>query len=496
LSLSDTAETAAALEVLWRVLRGAEAHVAVGRSLERRGQFTQAAAWFARAAILGDRSPSTLLALGRVREGAGDVRGALAVFAEAREAGAGVPEGAEADFRWARLAARVGRREGVRALQAFPRRYPQHPLVPQALATLAELEDRAGAAKRADSLDQLIVRHWPGSPAASEARWRLAQRAQARGARVLARSWYQAVVQDGGPNALAARYLLARMAREEGDSLQAWAGFAALARDDPLGYYGTAARVAAGLGMPVRAAARPVTAPERVRRLVATLNLLDAVGFRAEAERLVAEILRDSTYAADELLALATGLVARGRPSAASALGWRAAGRLGLEDARVLSVIFPWPWRSLIEAEAGEFGLDPYLVAAVIRQESGFRPDAVSRSGARGLMQLMPPTAALTASRLGLPWREPWLAEPAANLHIGAAYLAMLLRRYRGSVERALAAYNAGARPVERWVRRPEANDPFWFVERIPYPETKRYVRAVLRNRVWYQALYPPAESP
>jgi soluble lytic murein transglycosylase len=179
----------------------------------------------------------------------------------------------------------------------------------------------------------------------------------------------------------------------------------------------------------------------------------------------------------------------------AASLGWRAARSLSLEDPRVLRVIFPWPWRELIEAEAREFGVDPYLLAAVIRQESGFRHAVTSRVGARGLMQLMPGTAAQTASRLGVPWRERLLITPDANLHVGTAHLAMLLRRYRGAVVTALAAYNAGGRPADRWARLPDARDPFWFVEGITYPETRGYVRSVVRNRALYEALYPPVAA-
>ena len=71
----------------------------------------------------------------------------------------------------------------------------------------------------------------------------------------------------------------------------------------------------------------------------------------------------------------------------------------------------------------------------------------------------------------------------------------MLLRRYRGAVVPALAAYNAGGRPADRWARLPDARDPFWFVEGITYPETRGYVRSVVRNRAVYEALYPPVAA-
>ena len=228
-----------------------------------------------------------------------------------------------------------------------------------------------------------------------------------------------------------------------------------------------------------------------VERVVSSLAVLDGLAFDDEADALVEHATNREDHSAEQLLELANGMLRCERPTVASSLGWRAARDLSLDDPRVLRVIFPWPWRRIIEAEAQEFGIDPYLLAAVIRQESGFRRAVVSHAGAWGLMQLMPRTAQWTASRLGMPWREGLLTVPGANVHVGAAHLAMLLRRYRGRVTRALAAYNAGGRPVDRWVRNPGAADAFWFVEEIPYPETRGYVQSVMRNRALYEALYP-----
>ena len=144
-----------------------------------------------------------------------------------------------------------------------------------------------------------------------------------------------------------------------------------------------------------------------------------------------------------------------------------------------------------IEAEANGFGADPYLLAGLIRQESSFTPDAMSRAGAQGLMQLMPPTAAGLARQLGVDWGQQLVVVPDANLHLGVAHLTALLRSYDDQLAPAIAAYNAGGRPVSRWLRYPEASDAFLWVERIPYVETRGYVRTVLRNRELYRALYP-----
>ncbi len=494
---ADTAEAGLALDLLAArpLARNREQRLAIARALERKARFGEAARWYGRIVASGDSSAAALLAWGTALERSGDRGTALRVFALAEKA-AGDSAAAAARYARARALLRRGRTAAaLAALTAFVKAHPEHPSVPLALMAIAEARQEAGARSKADSLYQLIVRDWPQSPSAVEARFRLAGRALARREMERARSLYAAVAQAGGPNALAARFVLGRLAMRGGDTTAAVAHWTALAGDDPLGYYGTLARKSAGLDASSFPDARLTPRTPVISQAIMTLGVLDAIAFDAEAEDLVSRLVAQNDYTPDQLLELAGGLLARGRPTVAASLGWRAARGLTLNDPRVLRVIFPWPWRGVIEEEAREFGIDPYLLAAVIRQESGFRRAVTSRAGARGLMQLMPGTAALTASRLGVPWRDRLLTVPDANLHLGAAHLAMLLRRYRGAVVTALAAYNAGARPAERWARLPDARDPFWFVEAIPYPETRGYVRSVVRNRAVYEALYPPVAA-
>jgi soluble lytic murein transglycosylase len=196
----------------------------------------------------------------------------------------------------------------------------------------------------------------------------------------------------------------------------------------------------------------------------------------------------------DQLLAWSNALALRGFGPAAVRLAWQAFARAPA-DSRVLRAIWPWPNRAAVEAEAAEFGLDPLLFAALVRQESVFDAEALSPAGARGLAQLLPSTAALTARGLDVTFYPDWITLPDLNLHLGAAHFAELLRRYDGRVEAAVAAYNAGGRPVSRWLQLPGAHDPDHFLEGITYPETRGYVRAVLRNRALYQALYPALDT-
>ena len=134
---------------------------------------------------------------------------------------------------------------------------------------------------------------------------------------------------------------------------------------------------------------------------------------------------------------------------------------------------------------AGQFGIEPSLLWAVMRQESAVDPGVVSSAGAVGLMQLMPATARDEAARLRLGAADSW--EPSTNILLGAAHLARHLKDF-GSPEKALAAYNAGGGSVRRWTQGPGESLDEW-VEGISYPETNEYVRKVMGNYFVYKAL-------
>jgi len=138
--------------------------------------------------------------------------------------------------------------------------------------------------------------------------------------------------------------------------------------------------------------------------------------------------------------------------------------------------------------------LDPALVHGLVRQESAFHQQAVSRAGARGLMQLMPRTAQLVSRKLKIRYsRARLLLDPAYNIRLGQSYLKRMLDRFDGSIIMALAAYNAGPHRVKRWVQTfghpgPSALDMVDWIEQIPYTETRNYVQRVLENRAVYHS--------
>src|SRR5690606_5670570 len=161
-------------------------------------------------------------------------------------------------------------------------------------------------------------------------------------------------------------------------------------------------------------------------------------------------------------------------------------------DSRTYRLLYPRHYDQQLTEQAAATGLDPMLLAALIRQESAWNPEARSRVGARGLMQIMPGTGRLIARQLGLRgWRVDHLDEPALNLRFGAFYLGQVLQRFNGDVVRGLAAYNAGPGRVPTWSAGRAGDDPELFIERISFREPRDYVRIIQRNLALYRALYP-----
>ena len=156
-----------------------------------------------------------------------------------------------------------------------------------------------------------------------------------------------------------------------------------------------------------------------------------------------------------------------------------------------LRLMFPQPWWNDLVADAGKNGLDPYLVASLVRQESEFNPAAVSPAHAYGLMQLLASVGKENAKREGLKgFQTAQLLNPATNLQLGTRNLKSVLDRFGEQPEYALAAYNAGDVPVRQWMTNGDYKDIAEFVESIPYTETREYVQAIMRNREMYRALY------
>jgi len=160
------------------------------------------------------------------------------------------------------------------------------------------------------------------------------------------------------------------------------------------------------------------------------------------------------------------------------------------------TMLYPQVFWPQVSQLAQTKGLNPYLVLSLIRQESAFNPAAISSSGARGLMQLMPTTAQELLTKLKLP-QEPAsrLHDPQLSITLGTHYFAGLMQRYQGNVVLALTGYNAGPARAARWREQWSGVPTDEFVERIPLDETRNYVKLILRNLMIYERLYKASQS-
>ena len=356
---------------------------------------------------------------------------------------------------------------------------------PEALYAIGRIHQEAGRYDQAFATYHAFARRFPRSTLAPEVRWRAGWVRWLAGDVAAAAGEFGALADRTRPPArVAAEYWEARALERLGRADAARARFAHVVERHPDSYYADAA--ARRLGRPIIAPDPPATAPRPVFPN-------DLAGTHAERARVLARLgLR--RYARLELDALrASGAPRRPLLEAYQAIGAPgAAMRLAAEVGRrsngpLVPHLYPLAYWEAVLPAARARQLDPFLVIALIRQESAFEPDAVSSADAHGLMQLLPATA---RELTGTPPTRAALHDVAVNVDLGTALLARLLSRYSGSTVKALAAYNAGEDAVAKWERRYATREEDEFVELISFRETRDYVKAVLRNWGAYRRLY------
>ena len=267
-----------------------------------------------------------------------------------------------------------------------------------------------------------------------------------------------------------------------------------------LSYYSVMAGEVLGEGYAPAIPARPdsLPLPAELREGLTRMDILLGAGLEEGAAWVVDELRARGREREDVddrkgfLLRLARELNARGLTREGINLGWEVS-RLGEAwNKDLLAAIYPFPYREMVLRSAQEVGLDPYLMAGLIRQESAFWREARSRADARGLMQVLPATGAQLARARGPAGFDPdeHLFRPEVNVHLGMAFFSDLRRRFGEDLSILLSAYNAGPTRALRWREFPEAGDLPRFVERIPFAETRGYVKNVLLNREIYAWLY------
>ncbi|MGH7886970.1 MAG: transglycosylase SLT domain-containing protein, partial [Candidatus Binatia bacterium] len=392
------------------------------------------------------------------------------------------------------------RHENGRAFEYFKtllENYPASAFVDRAQYASADIHEYFGRKEEAIHYYANVQKQFPKSQVRDDAAWRLAWLHYRSGEFALAQATFRSLAAQSrnGPFAGAALYWQGRAAEKLGDNDAAKQFYRQIVNGGEESYYqALSLRRMEQLGAPLEVQQRSpqpamVSEPDPPLRAELTFHLsrarelaalslhqlavteIDEVYRRAKApERLRALLMREyfNNQAYGRSLALAQLL-----PSAQS-------------DRDLYR--YPLAYWDAVQQKTVERGVDPYLVLALIRQESLFNARARSSAAAFGLMQLILPTAARVAKQIGLaaPNAEK-LFEPELNLTLGTQYLKDLLDRYSNNWFKAIAAYNAGEAAVDRWEREIITDDIEEFVERIPYLETRGYVKLVLRNHRIYK---------
>ncbi len=390
---------------------------------------------------------------------------------------------------------RQGRSGDVAPLEAeLLRRFPHASETAAVLFFRADANHDNGDFAEAASLYRRSAAAAPTTMRGGLASMRLGQIHITRGEHAAAAAVFEGYLRAAprGSYAEEATYWAARSWLAAGEPARAERLLEVLRRTSPVSYY--AVQTADLTGRPFEipiAATMPVPVPPWLATGLDLLRITQSAGLR-RAEDALAERLVERARPSDvQVLQLAQGFHHLRRNLEAIQLGWEVQRRGHPWDRLLLEVIYPFPFREMVVEEAKEAGVDPFLMAAVIRQESAFVPDARSVANARGLMQVLPTTGQELAREIGPSgFTTAKLYVPDVNLHLGAAYLRDMLGRYQGRLPLVLSAYNAGPHRATRWQRFPEVADPVRFTERIPFRETRGYVKNVTRNYRVYEFLY------
>jgi peptidoglycan lytic transglycosylase len=406
----------------------------------------------------------------------------------------------------ARLLLRAGQRD--RAFAALDRIVASGSdgEVAEALWMRAQAFENAQRPADAAALYASLAARFPKREIAGAALWRLGWTAYLKGEPgAAAQQWARLLDSGNRSYRLAALYWRGRAVEESRSRGPAEALYAQLLSEAPRSYYGLLAIARAGS---VRGATAPsrLTLPADPAEALANdlgfarVDALRRLGLVESALEELEEVVErssgdpvrlygfSSAYVRDERYHMALRIVRR-HFSALAISGDPALPRAFWE------MLYPFGWRNDVTAAAQRYGLDPFLVAAVIREESSYYPRALSRAGARGLMQLMPATARPMAEHRGLSFAGgDLLDDPGANLDIGTAFLAGLLREFKDP-RLAVAAYNAGPGRVRQWWQVRRTSDLEAWVEQIPFDETRQYVKRVMLSWDEYRRLYGTPES-
>jgi soluble lytic murein transglycosylase len=400
----------------------------------------------------------------------------------------------EAAYQRARVYLSAGTGDQLRsALRGVIARFPSDTAAASsAMYLLADLSTDDGDDDQARSLYQQLYRTYPSSSRAASARLHASVIAFAQGNNKAAALGFDSLASryPRSDEVSAAQYWSGRAYAAAGDDATARLRWRDAANTTSVSYYATLA--AEKLGQ--KAWAPPPRADSfasfpAVDAALARIALLQRLGMDTEARFELDAIDDAATASPERIAATAHAFINHGQASRAIGLAQKLIAS-GQRDARAYRLLYPLVDGDELQRAARANKLDPWLVAGLIRQESYFNPHAVSVANARGLMQVLPSVGEEVARSLRFPvWSPAVLFDADANLQLGTAHLAAFMKEY-DTLPRVLAAYNAGGSRVTRWSTKAGMDDPELFVERIPYVETRDYVRIVQRNADMYRMLY------
>lgn len=417
-------------------------------------------------------------------------REAMAEFARVTAPGS---LAAAAKYQRARALLALGRRDEARtALRQITTSYPTDSTAASALLLLSDLATDDMRDRDARSTLLSLAQRFPRTRHAPVALFRAGLVAYIAGDFRTAANELDSVVAGypASADALAAAYWSGRAWKARGDTARANGRWRRLIEKEGGSYYSV--QSAKRLGVPLLAdSGRENRYPQLpdIDAAQKRVAILKDFGMETEARFEYDRLFRDAALTPERLVATAHALAGTDQSSRSIALGRRAVNEIG-PAAQNYRLMYPVLERETLIESSKTYGLDPVLVASLIRQESNFNPRATSPVGARGLMQLMPSVGrTLARSRAIAGYTDESLYDPAINIRLGTQHLSSLFKR-TPNIERVLAAYNAGESRVERWNQKAGSADPELFTERIPFVETRDYVRAIIRNRAFYSYLY------
>lgn len=386
-----------------------------------------------------------------------------------------------------------GRLGGTRKrLRALEREFPDQPAAMEATLLLADLASDARNEREARRILLSGVTRAPQVHLAALARYRAA---------LIAIGFNEVTAAAAELDTLVLRYPEARVLPAAlywsgrawsrlGDEDAAQVRWRVSLSRDGTGYYAGLSRSRLNVAAPIVPDGPEVLARANIDSAIGRMEVLRELGLHAEVRLEEAGLIRQAGDTVDRLLETAVAFRRHGEPAQALRLATRALALGAERNQTLLTLLYPVLRPEALLNLAQERHLDPALIAGLIRQESNFDPSATSRAGARGLMQILPGTGSHIARRERYPlWDPVLLYQPDVSLEMGTIHLANLINSY-GHPNYVLAAYNAGGSRVRRWRRRAGVEDPELFVERIPYRETRDYVKIVQTNRDVYAVLY------